>query len=90
MNYLIPITNKDGMTVSVTCPPEHCSNGHPWAPPGRGYAEGWHACWCDNAQRRDGRPGHIRYRCKTCDAVTLVPPCSDPAQTVGWAASHGG
>jgi hypothetical protein len=86
---LIPITNQHGRTVWVTQPPERCTNGHPWAPPGRGYAEGWFSCWCDGAQAREARPGHSRYECKQCRAVTLVPPCTDPTLKVGWAAHHG-
>jgi len=75
----------------VTRPPEHCANGHPFRPGDiRTYSEAWFGCWCDGAQSRDKRPGHTQYTCKRCDAVTLVPACTDPSLKVGWAASHGG
>jgi hypothetical protein len=88
---LIQIMDKHGQTVWVHRPPPACSNGHVFRP-GDGaatYAEGWHSCWCDGAQRSDGRPGHTSFTCKRCGAVTLVPECTDPSLKVGWAASHG-
>src|SRR5215471_12322821 len=35
------------------------------------------------------RPGNLEFRCKTCDAVTLVPACTDPTRKTSWAAHHG-
>jgi hypothetical protein len=87
---LIHITDNRGQTAWVHRPPGHCPNGHPFRPGDiQTYAESWFSCWCDNAQAAGERPGHNSYRCKTCDAVTLVPECSDPTMKTGWAASHG-
>jgi hypothetical protein len=90
---MIPITDNEGLTTWVTRPPERCPNGHPFRPGdgARTYAEGWYACGCAGAEDdNDGRPGHNTYRCKRCDAVTLLPECTDPSLKVGWAAAHGG
>jgi hypothetical protein len=88
---MIPITSEDGLTAWATRPPPQCPRGHPFRPGdgARSYAESWFACWCERAQSDHGRPGHRSYTCKRCAEVTLVPPCTDPAQKVGWAASHG-
>jgi hypothetical protein len=69
-------------------PAERCPEGHPWSV-GSGYGEGWYACWCAGAQQAGDRPGHVVFTCHVCNGQVLVPPCVDPAQKVGWAASHG-
>jgi hypothetical protein len=86
---LIPVTDEDGLTQWVNEPPRQCPNGHSWAHR-RGYAEGWFSCWCSGAQSDEPRPGHLEFRCKTCNETVLVPACTDPTKKTGWAAHHGG
>jgi hypothetical protein len=52
------------------------------------YGQGGFACCCDGARSDDGHAFHNTCTCKTCGAVTLVPPCTDPGAVVGWGASH--
>jgi hypothetical protein len=81
---------KDGQPVWVHRPPHACPNGHVFRAGDNAttYGQGWYGCWCDGAQCRDARPGHVTFTCKSCGTMTLMPECTNPSQKIGWAASH--